>query len=171
MVYLGEKDMYPDVCRWLQAFLNSRHKKDEILVFDSSNKSLSRLIEEKGLMNKLNPEWVTWDIQIDIVGFIRNQNLTKIAFVECKNTQIKLSHLSQLLGYSRVTLPEYSFIISPKGVSDSLKTLLATFGRKDVLNYHFIKGVVAKSIIIAKWDETSQRIDNSEIITGDDNRL
>ena len=166
MPYKQEKDMYPLVEMWLQNFLESRHRRAKIQIFDTSRKSLARLIQEQNLIHNLPPEWPSWDIFVDIVGVIREERVTSLAFVECKNTAIQLRHLSQLLGYSRVALPLYSFIIAPQGVSDSLKSLLLTFNRLDILNYTFKNGQVSRTISVAKWDESALCIDNGSIIGG-----
>ncbi len=171
MPYKQEKDMYPFVCEWLQKFLTTRHRKAEIQVFDTSRKSLAKLIQDRKLMENLPAEWHSWDIYVDVVGFIREKKTANLAFVECKNTDIQLSHLSQLLGYSRVGLPLYSFIIAPQGASDSLKSLLLTFNRLDILNYNYKPGQLPHSISIAKWDETANCIDNGSIISGDSRKI
>src|SRR5689334_2883995 len=154
MAYKNEKEMYPFVCQWLGAFLQGRHKKAEIKVFDASRKSLSRLIQETGLFKNLPAEWQSWDIYVDIVGFALTPTSTSLAFAECKNEAITLSHLSQLLGYSRVALPEYSVVLSPQGASDALRSLLVTFGRTDVLVYHQDRGKMPRSVAVAKWNES-----------------
>jgi len=166
MPYKSEKEMYPHVCKWLKIFLKEHHKKHEIHVFDSSRKKLNKLIEEHDLIDNLPSEWTSWDIQIDIVGFATNENENILAFVECKNSAISLSYLSQLLGYSKVSRPTYSFIISPQGPSDSLKSLLLSYNRIDILEYHSEPGILPYSIIVAKWNERKNSIVTSSIITG-----
>lgn len=169
MTYRRESDMYPAVCHWLTGFLQSRHRAAEIKVFDASRKSLARLIQETGLFRNLPAEWQSWDIYVDIVGFARTAAATRLAFVECKNEPVTLSHLSQTIGYSRVALPDYSIVISPQGASDTLRSLLVTFGRTDVLQYHARPGKMPLSIAVGQWSETAGCIDAGSIITGNDN--
>src|SRR4030042_18545 len=95
---------------------------------------------------------------------------TKIG-IDSKNNSITLRDLSQLIGYSRVANPKYSFLLSPQGISDSLKTLLLTYNRLDVLNYGFKEGKISDSIIIAKWNADANNIDFDTIITGTGNRI
>jgi hypothetical protein len=171
MPFQQERDMYPLVCTWLKGFLRSRYRKADIRVFDASRKTLCRLIQEHNLMQNLKPEWPSWTIQVDIVGFVRTPQATELAFVECKNTPITLDHLSQLLGYSRVACPSFSFLIAPQGTSDSLRSLLLTFNRIDVLEYDWEPGTFSRSIIVARWDETANAIDRNSIITGDQNYI
>lgn len=171
MSFQKESDMYPLVCIWLNEFLLNRYRRATIEVHDTSRKSLARLIQERGMMNLLPPEWQSWTIHVDIVGFIVASQRIELAFVECKNIPITLDHLSQILGYSRVVRPLYSFVVSPQGASNSLRTLLETYNRIDVLEYHQQPGTFSRSIVVAKWDETSNSLDNNSIITGDRNYL
>ncbi len=169
--FVTEKEMYPQVCEWLKRFLRDRYARSEIYVYDCSRRSLPKLIQETGLISNLAPEWPSWDIQVDIVGFIIDTHATRLAFVECKNVPIKLSHLSQILGYSRVVLPEYALILSPHGVSTSLKSLLITYRRTDVLQYVGSPGRLAKSVVVARWDAQAKCPDPGTMISGDINFL
>jgi len=159
--------MYPSVCGWFERFLREKHPQGRIKVFDASQQSLARLIEINGLMANLSPEWPSWDIYVDIVGFALAPSQTEISFVECKNTRITLAHLSQLLGYSRVALPQFSFLISPYGLSDSLRSLLVTYHRMDVLAYSSEKGRLPRSIALATWDEHAGTLDYGTMVAND----
>ena len=161
--------MYPAVCGWLQRFLQGRHRKAEVSVYDASQKSLVRLIEERSLYHKLPTEWHSWDIHVDIVGFIKTKATTTLAFVECKNEAIKLQHLSQILGYSRVARPAYSIIIAPQGPAGMVTSLLKTYGRLDVLHYHWRKGKLPRSVTVGRWDEAAGCLDLHDLIIGDEN--
>lgn len=167
MAYIKESEMYPPVCGWLKHFLSNKYPGWEVQVFDSSRESLAKLIQKSGLIANLPLEWPSWDIHIDIVGFSIKERVTELAFVECKNVPITLGHLSQLLGYSRVAQPQHSFIISPRGPSDSLKSLLVTFRRTDILEYHQLAGRLGRSIVVATWNETAKSIDYGSMIGGD----
>lgn len=169
MPYRKESDMYPAVCKWLVAFLQGRYRNTEINVYDTSRKSLARLIQEIGFFRNLPEEWQSWDIYVDIVGFARTEKFTALALVECKNEPITLSHLSQTIGYSRIALPHYSIVISPQGPSDSLRSLLITFSRTDVLQYYKEQGKLPRSIAVARWSETAGSIELGSIIAGNDN--
>ncbi len=169
MTYRLESEMYPDVCGWLRQFLIDRHRDSRIDVFDTSRKSLARLINEIGFVENLRPEWPSWDIYVDIVGFARTETLTTIALVECKLGSLTLSHLSQTIGYTRIVLPFYSMLLSPVGCSSSLQSLLSTFDRIDVLDYSPNLKKISKSVAVARWDEGAQTIDRASIIAGNDN--
>ncbi len=169
MAFTSEKEMYSPVCAWLEKFLQSRHSRAKIYVFDSSRRSLARLIQETGLSANLPAEWQSWDIYVDVVGFACIARQTYLAFVECKLGAITLGNFSQLLGYSRVALPQYSIIISPQGASDSLRSLLLTYERTDILQYHVEQGRISLSVAVARWDENGEYIDVGSIISGQNN--
>jgi len=166
MKYKSEKEMYPDVCRWLEDFLTNRVRDADVDVYDLSRTSLSRFLRtyNKG---KFPGEWVTWDIRVDVVGFVHHsQEFTSLAFVECKNTSLTLAHLSQVLGYSRIAQPLYSFLISSTGISPVLLSLLQNYQRYDVLEYHWEKGKKPRNIIVAQWEKTTRNLNWHTMIGG-----
>ena len=67
--------------------------------------------------------------------------------------------MGQLLGYSLVARPEWSFLVSPAGISDRLNTLLVAYGRQDVLAY-------AKNRIIrlATWNVARGELEASTLV-------
>jgi len=73
--------------------------------------------------------------------------------------QINLKDISQLLGYSKVVKPKYSFIISPAGISSPVSTLIKVFKRYDILEY-----VEGSKIKIAQWNKVTQEIDSSTLL-------
>lgn len=169
MPFTSEKEMYAPVCLWLDKLLKGRHKGAKISVFDSSRRSLARIIQETGLSANLPTEWRSWDIYVDVVGFACTAQQTHLAFVECKLGAITLGNFSQLLGYSRVALPQYSIIISPRGASDSLRSLLLTYERTDILQYYYQLGKISLSVAVARWDEKGVCIDAGSVISGQNN--
>ena len=168
MHYATEKEMYPEVCRWLEGFLHQRHPHSNVSVLDASRQPVYRVLRQLPLTG-LPGDWQSWDIRADVLGIVSSKLSTRLAIVECKNRTITLAHLSQLLGYCRVAQPEYAFILSPFGASDLLKRLLLTYGRKDVLVYQHREGRIARSLIIARWDPTTNSLDYASLVTGDDN--
>lgn len=166
MTYKSEKDMYPDVCRWLEGFLKTRFKRSDVEVYELSQKPISRFLST---YNKGNfpAEWVTWNIKVDVVGFVHHPNKpTDLVFVECKNSTLTLAHLSQLLGYSRIAQPLYSFLISPVGFSSTLVSLLQEYQRRDVLEYHWEDGKMPRQVIVAQWNTTTANLNRHTMIGG-----
>lgn len=166
MKYESEREMYPDVCDWLQGFLTSRFQSADVDVYDLSQTPISRFLRsyDKG---QFSPEWVTWDIRVDVVGFIHQaQEMTALAFVECKNNKLTLSNLSQLLGYSRIAQPFFSFLISPAGFSSTLVSLLSDYQRHDVLEYYWESGRLPRQVIVAEWDMVACNLNRHTMIGG-----
>ncbi len=158
MKHSKEKQLYPEVIRWLEQLLKQRFKRKEIFVFDTSEYNLHIFLARHEFKSYF-PDYLTYEIQVDITGIIKSDKNAELAFVECKLKPISLKDISQIMGYSKVALPLYSIIISPSGISRSVNTLFNTFNRFDVLEYS--KG---KRIKIAKWDEGRKTIDVSSLI-------
>lgn len=164
MPYASENDLYPEVVTWLDRFLRERFRRKQIIVRDTSRRPLKMALQDLGLVPMNKPEWQTYDILVDVTGFIIAGNEVEFAFVECKNTPLKLREISQLLGYSRVALPLYSCIVSPKGVSSNVSALFKTYRRYDVLEYSWERGEQARSIVVATWSEQQRSLDYPSLI-------
>lgn len=164
MPYSSEKDLYPDIIMWLDTFLRQRFSSEHIIVKDGSRKSIKRILQDENLNPINKPEWLTFDILVDVCGFIIHHNRIEFAFIECKNKPISLLDVSQLLGYSKVALPIFSCIISPFGMSADVAKLMVTYNRQDILEYDYPKGAQAKSVFIATWIQEHQQVDFSTII-------
>jgi hypothetical protein len=158
-MYKTEREMYPDICSWFRKVLQNKFKNARIYVEDTSKKVLSKWLLERGLHNYF-PQYQTYEIEVDITAVIVKSNKqAHLSFIECKLGKIGLRDLSQLLGYSKVALPLYAIILSPKGVSQSLNLLFNVARRNDILYYS-----TNKHIIIATWLESRKEIDFSTII-------
>jgi hypothetical protein len=55
--------------------------------------------------------------------------------------------------------------LKAKGISGSLTSLLKTYNRLDILEYDFPRGRQPLSITLAGWNETTQNLDRTSIIT------
>ena len=158
--------MYLDVCQWLEEFLKNRFKKAHVEVYELSQKPISRFLRTYNQGN-FPTEWVTWNIKVDVVGFVHHSNEpTELVFVECKNTKLTLAHLSQLLGYSRIAQPLYSFLISPIGFSSTLISLLQEYQRHDVLEYRWEAGKIPRRVVIAQWEKSTCTLNRNAMIGG-----
>jgi len=164
MPYTSEKEMYPDITAWLTTFLMGRFSSEKVIVRDGSRTPLKRILQDENLNPINKPEWLTFDILVDICGFIIQKDKIEFAFIECKNKPISLLDVSQLLGYSKVALPIFSCILSPFGMSADVARLLVTYNRQDILEYRQDKGKQAQSIFIATWLKEQQQIDFGTII-------
>ncbi|MEM3875159.1 MAG: hypothetical protein QXU45_08530 [Candidatus Bathyarchaeia archaeon] len=158
-MYKKEKEMYPDVCLWFKKTLQSKFKNARICVEDTSKKVLSKWLLEKGF-HVYFPDHQTYEIEVDVTGVIvKSDKEAHLGLIECKLGRINLRDFSQLLGYSKVALPLYSIILSPKGVSNSINLLFNVARRNDILYYSR-----DRHIFIAQWDERKKEIDFSTII-------
>jgi hypothetical protein len=155
---MNEISLYPEVIKWFKIYLQSRHSHSRVEVYDTQKINLSRLIFELNL-HRVFPEYNAFDIKIDVTALIRSKKKINLAFLECKIKPITLRDVGQILGYSRVAQPEYTFLISPEGISGPLSTLLRTFGRYDILEYD--RG---KRIRIAQWNADRKEIDSSTLL-------
>lgn len=164
MAYQSEKEMYPSVVEWLDRFLKQKFRKAEILVADTSRIALSDFIARHNLQSFFPPEWITFDLHVDITGIVLRNQRAELAFVECKLPALTLSNVSQLLGYSRIALPLYSFLISPAGYNDSIISLIKTYSRSDILEYHWEKGKTARSLMLATWNASAKQIEPSTLV-------
>jgi hypothetical protein len=158
-LYKNEKEMYPDVCLWFRKVLHDKFKNAKICVEDTSKRVLSKWLLDKGFHNYF-PGYQTYEIEVDVTGVVLKSNKEAyLGFIECKLDEISLGDFSQLLGYSKVALPFYSIILSPKGISQSLNLLFNIARRNDILYYS-----KDRHIFIATWLEKKKEIDFSTII-------
>ena len=102
--------------------------------------------------------------ELDVTGAVllttRNgRKILRLAIVEVKTHAINLRDLSQVIGYAKVVLPHFAFLISPKGWSESLHRLIRDFKRADVLEY-----APNRKVIVAKWDTISQSVRMGEML-------
>jgi hypothetical protein len=161
MNYKTERQMYGDISRWLYTLLASKFPNTDIDVRDTHSSPLNEYIKKHiSLQDYFKGDlWQTYDIHVDLTAFIKSSKHTGLVFVECKIIPISLLHISQLLGYSRVALPLFSYLISSANIGNAVKSLIMRYDRSDVLEYHWEKGQFPRKIVIAKWDVNSKSID------------
>lgn len=150
--YRKESDMYPEVCSWLESFLNNHRPKSTVKVYDTSWLQLYRFIQQEKL-EAFFPHYLTYEIQVDITGTVQKGGCTELALVECKLQLITLRDVSQIIGYSRVAKPAFAFLVSPQGNSRAITHLLQVYQRFDILEYD-----QGKMIRIARWNPERQEI-------------
>jgi len=158
MIYKSETELYPEVIKWFEKYLKGKHPKAEIKAYDTSRRDLSDFLRRHKL-HLFFPEFETYVIKVDITASIRYRDKCNLAFVECKLNPINLKDISQLLGYSKVVKPKYSFIISPAGISSPVDTLIKIYKQYNILQYR--EGFKIK---IAQWNKTTQEIDISTLL-------
>lgn len=154
----SESELYPEVIRWLEKYLKGKHPKAEIKAYDTSRQDLSEFLRRHKL-HSFFAEFETYVIKVDITAAMKYKDQCDLAFVECKLNPINLKDISQLLGYSKVVKPKYSFIISPAGISAPVNSLIKIFKRYDILEYQ--KG---SKIKIAQWNKVVKEVDISTLL-------
>jgi hypothetical protein len=157
--------MYGDVRQWLCILLAGKFPNAHIDVRDTHASPLNEYINKHSLQDYFESDlWQTYDIHVDLTAFIKSDRRTDLVFVECKIIPISLLHVSQLLGYSRVALPLFSYLISSANIGSAVKALIMRYDRTDILEYHWEKGQFPRRIIIAKWDFNSKSIDLTMVL-------
>lgn len=157
-MYISESELYPEIIKWFEKYLKGKHPKAEIKACDTSRQDLSDFLRRHKL-HLYFPEFETYVIKVDITASIKHKDKCDLAFIECKLNPINLKDISQLLGYSKVVKPKYSFIISPTGISPPVNTLIKIYKRYDILEYS--QGIKVR---IAQWNKRTQEIDISTLL-------
>ena len=155
---LREREMYIPVAHWLESFLQARHRSRAIRAFDTSAVQLYRWIEQQGLQKDF-PEYLAYDVRVDVTAIVQEAHRARLAFVECKLHAVTLRDVSQILGYCRVARPQSAWIVSPRGISTHLAYLLRTYHRFDVLEY-----TPSRPIRIATWNHSRREIEAASVL-------
>lgn len=155
-----EIELYEPMRIWLQRYLEDKYKGWNVITIDSHARTLDLYLEENGVIDNY-PETVGLDIQIDVLGIIKKGNLTKIAFIEAKKTQLNLHDLGQLWAYCRLCDPAEAFLLSSVGLG-SLNKILNNLSRTDLLNFGDNK--IIKQMQVGKWDLNTNSIDYKTLV-------
>jgi hypothetical protein len=147
-----ESDLYEPVRDWLERTLKQRFRQCDVKAYDTSHSTVSSVIANLGLQSAF-PQSGVWDIQVDITALVMGRR-NLLAFVECKSASITLRDVGQLLIYCRVARPVAAMLLSPNAPTDNLRTLLAVYGRYDILNYDDDD----KRILLVQWDAARKAI-------------
>lgn len=153
-----EHKLYPDVAGWLMRHLQGKYRRASVEAYDTHRSLLSNFLLSRGLHEYFR-DCQAYEIQVDVTGIVRTRTQIRLAFVECKVTPITLRDVGQLLGYSLVARPEWSYLVSPAGLSEKLSTLLLTFGRLDILAYG-----KDRTIRLAEWNTSRREITLASLI-------
>lgn len=141
-----EYELYEDMRLWLHTYLQDKYKTYEIITIDAHAERLDRVLVKQGVFNEIA---TGVDIQIDILGIAKKDNLVKLFFIEAKKTNLTLRDLGQLWAYCKLIDPEEAFLITSTELG-SLNKLLNIFKREDLLDYG--KGKIVKKMKIAIWN-------------------
>lgn len=146
--------------RWLQVYLEDKYKNAEIITIDSHARTLDSFLGEFNVLDQY-PLTVGLDIQVDVLGIVKQRNKTHLVFIEAKKTQLNLHDLGQLWAYCKLCDPLEAFLLSSYGLG-SLNKIFNNLLRDDLLD--FGDGKKIKKMQVGKWDISSGRIDYNSLI-------
>ncbi len=154
----SEFELYPPMQQWLQQYLIDKYKGYDIITVDAHAERLDRVLVKYGITNEIA---TGVDIQIDILGIARKNEIVKLFFIEAKKTNLNLRDLGQLWSYCKLIDPEEAFLMTSAELG-GLNKILKTFKREDLLD--FGDGKKMKKMKVAVWNLSSNSPDLSNMI-------
>ncbi len=148
---MREFDLYEPMRMWLHNYLQDIFKNKEIICVDAHSERLDRVLLKHGIVNDLS---IGVDIQIDILGIVKDIKNVKLYFIEAKKTTLTLRDLGQLWAYCKLINPEEAFLFTSSDLG-SLNKILKTHKREDLLDFGDLKKM--KKMKIAQWDAKSNK--------------
>ena len=155
-----EIELYEPMRRWFQQYLEEKYHGWKVITIDSHSRTLDSYLYENGVID-CYPETVGLDIQIDVLGILKKNQKTMIAFIEAKKTQLNLHDLGQLWSYCKLCDPAEAFLLSSVGLG-SLNKILNNLSRTDLLD--FGDGKTIKQMQVAKWDLNTNSVDYKSLV-------
>lgn len=155
-----EFELYGPMKNWLQQYLLGKFPSAQVQTMDTHARTLDVYLEQAGIISEY-PQTVGLDIQIDILGMVRQRHHTDLYFIEAKKKQLNLHDLGQLWAYCKLCDPREAFLLSSIGLG-SLNKILNNLSRQDLLG--FGEGKVIKKMQIAKWDINRSSIDYNTLV-------
>lgn len=156
----SEFELYEPMRLWLHQYLEDTYRGAEIITVDSHAKTLDTYLELYDVIDHY-PQVVGLDIQIDVLGIVRDRSKVGLFFIEAKKTQLNLHDLGQLWAYCKLCDPAEAFLLSSAGLG-SLNKILVNLAREDLLD--FGNGRRIKKMQVGKWDLSTNAIDLQTLI-------
>ena len=142
---MREIELYEPMMRWLESYLKDKYPKTEIITADTHSERLDRALKRYGV----DCDVATGiDIQIDIIGIVKQSQSYKLFFIEAKRTSLTLKDLGQLWAYCKLINPEEAFLLTSADLG-SLNKILKIYKREDLLD--FGDGRIIKKMKIGTW--------------------
>lgn len=155
---MKEFDLYQPMCVWLESYLRDKYKNQEVIVVDAHSERLDRVLRKYDIIHDVA---TGIDIQIDVLGIVRNNKGFKLFFIEAKITSLTLRDLGQLWAYCKLIDPEEAFLMTSADLG-SLNKILNVYKREDLLD--FGDGKHIKKMKVAVWNITKNAPDSSSMI-------
>lgn len=153
-----EEALYEDIRIWFKVYLAEKYSDYKIqTTHETSRQNLETVLRKYNINPSLA---IGLKIKIDILGILRKDDESLLAFIEVKDQDLTLKDLGQLWGYTQLMDPIESFLITSKGLG-GLSKLFNVLKREDLLKYG---QVGTKYMQIAQWDIRRNAIDYSTLI-------
>ena len=155
---MKEIELYEPMKKWLLNYLSDKYKTASIIVEDTHSERLDRALHRNGIVNDMA---IGIDIQIDVLGIVKNKKGYKLYFIEAKKTSLTLRDLGQLWIYCKLIDPEEAFLLTSADLG-SLNKILNVYKREDLLD--FGDGKRIKKMKIAVWNMMKNDIEINSLI-------
>ena len=142
---MREEELYEPMRQWLEQYIKDKYRGYEIITVDAHSERLDRVLSKYGIINEMANGV---DIQIDVLGIARKNEIVKLFFIEAKKTKFTLRDLGQLWAYCKLVDPEEAFLLTSADLG-SLNKLINSFKREDLLD--FGDGKRIKKMRIGIW--------------------
>lgn len=153
-----EQELYEPMRVWLESYLKCKYKKSEIITLDTHSERLDRVLMKHGIICNVA---TGIDIQIDVLGIVKDTKSFKLFFIEAKKTRLTLRDLGQLWAYCKLIDPEEAFLMTSSNLG-SLNKLLNVYNREDLLD--FGDGKKIKKMKVAIWNITKNSPEASTMV-------
>ena len=140
--------------------MEDKYKNSEIVTIDSHARTLDSYLKENDVL-MYYPQSVGLDIQVDVLGIIKQKNNVFLVFIEAKKTQLNLHDLGQLWAYCKLCDPLEAFLLSSNGLG-SLNKIFNNLLRTDLLD--FGDGKKIKKMYVGRWDILTNSVDFKSLI-------
>jgi len=154
----SEFELYEPMRLWLHDYLQSKYKKAEVITINSYNERLDRVLNKLGIFNDTA---TGIDIQIDVLGVVKDKSTVKLFFIEAKKTPLNLKDLGQLWAYCKLIDPQEAFLMTSADLG-SLNKILNVFKRDDLLDFGDNKCI--KKMQIGVWNLSTNLPDMNSMI-------
>lgn len=150
---MKEIELYEPMKNWLLNYLSNKYKTATIIVEDTHSERLDKALYRNGIVNDVA---TGIDIQIDVLGIVKEKKGYKLFFIEAKKTSLTLRDLGQLWAYCKLIDPEEAFLLTSADLG-SLNKILNVYKREDLLD--FGDGKKIKKMKIAIWNMLNNDIE------------
>jgi len=155
---MREIELYEPMMKWLHNYLSDKYPGSEVITADTHSERLDRALKRHGIDCDIA---TGIDIQIDIVGIVKQPHDYRLFFIEAKRTSLTLKDLGQLWAYCKLINPEGAFLLTSKDLG-SLNKIINIYKREDLLD--FGDGRIIKKMKVGIWSTAAGAPEMSSIM-------